>query len=97
MSAETAATSVRVDLVLGEAQLAALGQRIAEELAPRLSVEPTGFLDVEGAARFLQCPRSRIYALSAADRIPHHHDGSRLLFDPAELREYVRSGGARRP
>jgi excisionase family DNA binding protein len=56
-----------------------------------------GFLDVPGAAAFLSCPTSRIYALVSARRIPHYRDGSRLLFDREELRNYVRNGGAKRP
>ena len=56
-----------------------------------------GFLDVSGAAAFLSCPESRIYALVSARRLPVHRDGSRLVFDPAELRDYVRNGGAKRP
>ena len=47
-------------------------------------------MDVAGAAEFLACGKDRIYALVSARRIPHHRDGSRLLFDRAELREYVR-------
>ena len=56
-----------------------------------------GFLDAAGAAAFLACPKSRIHALTSAGRIPFHKDGSRLLFDPAELRDYVLRGGAKRP
>ena len=54
---------------------------LAERLAPRLDVSPPadGFLDVAGAAEFLACPPSRVYALVSAWRIPHHRDGSRLL------------------
>lgn len=72
--------------------------RLAELLRPRLAVERDagGFLDVPGAAEFLSCPASRIYALVSARRIPHYRDGSRLLFDRAELREFVRNGGAKR-
>ena len=57
-------------------------------------VPPDGFAL---AAAFLSCPPSRVYALVSARRLPVHRDGSRLLFDPAELREYVRRGGAKRP
>ena len=56
-----------------------------------------GYMNVDQAAEFLACKRDRIYALVSAGRIPHHRDGTRLLFDRAELREYVRDGGARRP
>ena len=74
-----------------------LAERIAERLSLSSGNADDGFLDVDGAAAFLACPRSRIYALVSARRIPHHRDGSRLLFDRAELRDYVRRGGARRP
>lgn len=71
---------------------------LAERLRSRLQIdpEPDGYLDAAGAAEFLACPPSRIYALVSAKRIPFYKDGSRLLFDRAELREYVRNGGARR-
>lgn len=55
-----------------------------------------GYLDVDGAADFLACPKSRIYALVSQDAIPVERDGSRLLFSKAKLHEYVRSGGAKR-
>ena len=80
-----------------------LVERIAERAAELVvtsapnGAEVDGYLDVEGAGDFLSCPKSRIYSLVSAGRIPHHRDGSRLLFDRAELREYVRNGGARRP
>jgi excisionase family DNA binding protein len=75
-----------------------IAKRAAELVAERWdSSEDESFLDVAGAAEFLACPRSRIYALVSARRLPHHHDGSRLLFDRRELREYVHNGGARRP
>ena len=85
---------------LDDDALGALANRLAPLLTARLGsehAEPDGFLDVSGAAEFLACPPSRVYALVSARRIPHHRDGSRLLFDRAELREYVRNGGARRP
>jgi excisionase family DNA binding protein len=69
----------------------------AAELVVERPAEPDGFLDVTGASKYLACRTSRIYSLVSAGRIPHHRDGSRLLFDRAELREYVRNGGAKRP
>ncbi len=77
--------------------------RLAERLAPRLAehlAEQKGhapWLDVEAAAAHLRCPKSRIYALVSTKRIPHHRDGSRLLFRQQELDDCVRAGGARRP
>jgi excisionase family DNA binding protein len=84
--------------------LAALRDELVEQAAVRAAellaehvTEPDGFLDVNGAAEFLVCPKSRIYALVSASRIPHYKDGSRLLFDRGELQEYVRNGGSKRP
>lgn len=88
MSADTLALSVPDEL------LDAIVERVLERVA---ITEPDGFLDVAGATAFLACPKSRVYALVSANRIPHHRDGSRLLFDRAELRAYVTNGGARRP
>jgi excisionase family DNA binding protein len=86
-------------LTLTDEQLGELAQLVAEQLSGvyQSSPEPVGFLDVAGAAEFLACPTSRVYSLVSARRIPFHKDGSRLLFDPAELRAYVHNGGARRP
>lgn len=85
--------SVTVPLPSGFVEAVAV--RVAELLGERSRED--GFLDVAGAAAFLSCPKSRLYSLVSAGRIPHHKDGSRLLFDRDELRAYVRQGGARRP
>jgi excisionase family DNA binding protein len=78
--------------------LEAIAQRAAEIVAERFEQNADdGFLDVAGAAEFLACGKNRIYALVSAGRLPVHRDGSRLLFDRGELREYVRNGGAKRP
>jgi len=77
--------------------------RLADRLAPILvskietNSQAVPWLDVHGAARHLTCPRSRIYALVSAGRIPHHRDGSRLLFRREELDDWVRTGGGIRP
>lgn len=77
--------------------IAALAARVAELLAAEMA-RPTAepWLDVEGAAAHLACPRSRVYALVSQRRIPHERDGSRLLFRASELDDWVRGGGARR-
>jgi len=79
-----------------------LVERIAARAAELVSSAPNGaelggYLDVGGAADFLACKPSRIYALVSAKRIPFHKDGSRLLFDRGELHAYVEAGGAVRP
>jgi excisionase family DNA binding protein len=86
-----------LSITLPEEVLEAIAERAAELLAERQRAQPEGYLDVAGAAGFLACPTSRIYALVSANRIPHHRDGSRLLFDRAELRVHVNNGGAKRP
>jgi excisionase family DNA binding protein len=86
-----------VEVTLDENLVAEIAEQTAALILPCITASATGFLDVEGAAAFLCCPRSRIYALCSANRLPHHHDGSRLLFDRDELRAYVLAGGARRP
>jgi excisionase family DNA binding protein len=52
---------------------------------------------VGAAAEHLACPRSRVYALGAARRIPHRRDGSRLLFRRSELDAWLEGGGGLRP
>lgn len=84
-------------LDIADEVLERIAERAAELLADWQRVAARGYLDVAGAADFLACPKSRIYSLVSVGRLPHHHDGSRLLFDSAELREYVRKGGAKRP
>src|SRR5262245_60194026 len=72
-------------------QIDAIAERVAERLAERDGRDnDDGWLDVKDAAAYLSCPRSRIYALVSADRIPHERDGSRLLFRRSELDAWLR-------
>jgi excisionase family DNA binding protein len=90
-------TQAGMSIELPDNVLNAIAERAAALLAERQAATvDDGYLDVAGAAEFLACPTSRIYALVSADRIPHHRDGSRLLFDRGELRAYVLAGGAKR-
>jgi excisionase family DNA binding protein len=95
MSALAAALFAEID----DETLVALADRLAPIVAARIRTHQQAipWLDVGAAAKHLACPRSRIYALVSARRIPHHKDGSRLLFRREELDEWVRSGGGRRP
>jgi excisionase family DNA binding protein len=87
---------VELTVTLTPEQLAKLARQVAQLLAPAAG-DDDGFLDVAGAAEFLACPKSRIYALVSAGRLPVSRDGSRLLFDRQALRAYVAGGGAKRP
>ena len=93
----TANGTPQLTLALSDEALELIAHRVVNLLAACESDEPAGYLDVGGAAEFLACPTSRIYSLVSAKRIPHHRDGSRLLFDRNELRHFVRNGGAKRP
>jgi hypothetical protein len=78
--------------------------RLAEKLAPLLAellVQPTsrdGWLrGADQIASYIASPRSRVYALASARRIPVQHDGSALVARKSELDSWLRSGGGRRP
>lgn len=47
------------------------------------------WVDVKGAAAHLACKPQRIYDLVHTDRIPHHKEGSRLLFRLTELDDWL--------
>jgi excisionase family DNA binding protein len=74
-----------------------VAERAAELVAARVASAPEGWIGVVEAAEHLACPRSRVYALVSAGRIPHAKDGSRLLFKRSQLDAWVQAGGARRP
>lgn len=77
-------------------------ERIAERAAELLRQRQEG--DVEGwlrgadkIASYIDSPRSRVYALVSARRIPVHHDGSALIARRSDLDAWLRAGGGRRP
>jgi excisionase family DNA binding protein len=93
-SAEGLRAAVTIDL--SRELIDAIAERVATLLAKRIELEPEPWIGVEQAAVHLACPKSRIYDLVSARRIPHERDGSRLLFRRADLDEWVSSGGGRR-
>ena len=86
-----------VRLTLDDETLDALAELVADRVAGAGDEGPEPWIDVEEAAAHLACPRSRIYALVSARRIPHERDGSRLLFRRSVLDAWVEAGGAKRP
>jgi excisionase family DNA binding protein len=68
---------------------------VATLLAERIELEPERWIGVEQAAAHLACPKSRIYDLVSARRIPHEREGSRLLFRRSDLDAWVTGGGGR--
>lgn len=87
---------MRLTVELSDEQVEQIAERAAQ-LVIEHQPEQDSWLDVAAAAERLRCPKSRIYALVSAKRIPHHRDGSRLLFKREELDEWVKRGGAKRP
>lgn len=77
-------------------------EQIAQQ-ATKLFAKPTGTpLDewLRGADRiaaYIDCPRSRVYALTSAGRIPVERDGASLVARRSELDTWLRSGGGKRP
>jgi len=84
-----------------------IGDELVERIAQRAAelVQQNGESEVEdgwlrGAdkiADYIDSPRSRVYALVSARRIPVHHDGSALIARRSDLDGWLRSGGGRRP
>jgi len=78
--------------------------RLADKLAPLLvdRIAPPSSNDgwLRGAdqiASYIGSPRSRVYALASARRIPVQRDGSALVARRSELDSWLRSGGGKRP
>jgi excisionase family DNA binding protein len=62
-----------------------LAERLASdgEVPPALVAEP--WLNVEQAAAYLACPKSRIYDLTREGRLPRRKDGRRSLYRRSDL------------
>jgi len=84
---------------LSDDQLDQLADALAPRIAERLHrVADDGWLrGADAIATHIGAPRSRVYALASARRIPVERDGSALIARKAELDEWLRGGGARRP
>lgn len=82
-------------LRLPEETVEQIAGRVAEILGDAPGKAQEGWLDVSAAAAHLACSRSRMYGLVHRRAVPHHRDGSRLLFRRDELDDWVREGGAR--
>jgi excisionase family DNA binding protein len=84
---------------VGDELVERIAHRAAELLAEQ-SNEPTedGWLrGAERIAAYIDAPRSRVYALVSARRIPVHRDGSALIARRSELDQWLLRGGGRRP
>lgn len=76
-----------------------IAHRAAELLAARADEStPEGWLrGADRIASYIDAPRSRVYALASARRIPVHRDGSALIARRSESDQWLLRGGGRRP
>ncbi len=87
----------RFELELSPGQLDHLAALVAQKLG---GAQPAGDGWLRGAdkiAVYIDCPRSRVYALTSAGRIPVERDGSNLLARKSDLDAWLREGGGKRP
>lgn len=88
-----------ISVNVGDELIERIARRAAELLSEQASA-PTedGWLrGAERIAAYLDCPRSRVYALASARRIPVHRDGSALIARRSELDKWLLGGGGLRP
>lgn len=90
--------TTQITLDLPPEAIEAIAQRVATILAERKAPVEDGWLrGADAIASHIGAPRSRVYALTSAGRIPVERDGSALIARRSELDEWVREGGAVRP
>lgn len=89
-----AALRVEID----EELIEQIAERAAELIGKRSDrKEADGWLRGAGKiAAYIDAPRSRVYALVSARRIPVHHDGSALIARRSELDRWLVQGGGLR-
>ncbi|MBS1846219.1 MAG: hypothetical protein JST53_17550 [Actinobacteria bacterium] len=89
-----AALRVEVD----EELIEQIARRAAELIGERSESESKdGWLrGADRIAAYIDAPRSRVYALVSARRIPVHHDGSALIARRSELDRWLVQGGGLR-
>jgi excisionase family DNA binding protein len=84
---------------VGDELVERIAHRAAELLAEQSNeLAEDGWLrGAERIAAYIDAPRSRVYALVSARRIPVHRDGSALIARRSELDRWLLAGGGRRP
>jgi excisionase family DNA binding protein len=84
-----------ISVNVGDELVERIAHRAAELLADRAGApaEDGWLRGAERIAAYLDCPRSRVYALASACRIPVHRDGSALIARRSELDAWLLQGG----
>jgi excisionase family DNA binding protein len=95
--------SAVIDALLAELDDQAL-KVLADKLAPlladrlgRLSADDGWLRGADQIAAYIGAPRSRVYALTSARRLPIQRDGSALVARRSALDDWLRAGGSKRP
>jgi hypothetical protein len=85
-------------LEIDEELVERIAERAAELIGERsVGNESDGWLrGAEHIAAYIDAPRSRVYALASARRIPVHRDGSALIARRSELDRWLMHGGGLR-
>lgn len=84
---------------IGDELVEQIARRAAELIAERQAGRDREDAWLRGAdkiAAYIDCPRSRVYALASAHRIPVHRDGSALIAKRSELDQWLLRGGGLR-
>ncbi len=84
-----------ISVNVGDDLVERIAHRAAELIAAKASAPAEGgwLRGAEKIAAYLDCPRSRVYALASARRIPIHRDGSALIARRSELDKWLLGGG----
>jgi excisionase family DNA binding protein len=86
-----------VELALTPEQIDRLAELVAAKLGGAQPASDGWLRGADRIARYIDAPRSRVYALVSAGRLPVHRDGSSLLARRSELDEWLLDGGGKRP
>jgi excisionase family DNA binding protein len=84
---------------IGDELVEQIARRAAELIAERQVArkEDAWLRGADKIAAYIDCPRSRVYALASAHRIPIYRDGSALIAKRSELDTWLQGGGGLRP
>jgi excisionase family DNA binding protein len=82
-------------LEIDEELIEQIAERAAELIGERSerAAEDGWLRGADRIAAYIDAPRSRVYALASARRIPVHRDGSALIARRSELDRWLHQGG----
>jgi hypothetical protein len=93
---DTEAMDLNIDIA--DDLIERIAERAAELVADQQKDADGGWLrGADKIAAYIDAPRSRVYGLVSARRIPVHHDGAALIARRSELDAWLLSGGGLRP